>query len=143
VELTTSVKTRGSRLTFSSSLLTLPWELIFPLWAVPDARQHGSHEASQAPVRTEEDRPASLLRSPQAAQGHSSDCPLGFGSWIVIFFTIGMGQMPPHICGISSAEKMRREHKICFVVQDTLLNPYVFYFSYPMGYCPEPCEELW
>lgn len=38
VELTTSVKTRGSWLIFSSSLLTLPWELILPPWAVPDAR---------------------------------------------------------------------------------------------------------
>lgn len=44
------------------------WELIFPLRVLSDARQQKS-----------------VVRPPQTAQKHSSDSPLGFGSWGVGF----------------------------------------------------------
>lgn len=50
------------------------WELIFPLRALSDARQHNS-----------------VVRPPQAAQKYSSDSPLGFGSWSVV--GIGVSQV--------------------------------------------------
>lgn len=70
----------------SSSPLLLFQELSFPLWAVPEARQDCLCEALAALAHTCEDRPALVLRSPQAAQEDNSASPPGLGSWISVFF---------------------------------------------------------
>lgn len=79
--------------TIGTSATPGPWQVLLPC---PGALRGG---------HTREDGPASVLRPPRAAQEHSSDSPLGFESRIVGFFTVGMGQMTPHIGRVSSGEK--------------------------------------